>query len=228
MMQAPKTKPGFAGIAEHGSFSVFPAGSIPGDTRTRLEIYAELLLRWQTITNLVGSATLPAMWTRHFLDSMQVLDFVPHALTWIDIGSGAGFPGLVTAIQLAGKAQACVHLVESDQRKCAFLREVSRETGAPAIVHCGRTEAVLPDIATGVDAISARALAPLSDLIGTSARFLLTGSVGVFPKGKDVAAELTGLAMDSRFEIRLLPSKTNSEARVAIVSAALKLKASQD
>ena len=221
-------KPGVSGLLECGSLSVFPAGSISEDTRQRLEIYAALLLRWQKITNLVGSSTLPAMWTRHFLDSIQVLEFVPKALNWIDIGSGGGFPGLVTAIQLAGKARACVHLVESDQRKCAFLREVSRETGAPVIVHCGRVESVLPGIATGIDAISARALAPLSDLVETTARFLLTGAIGVFPKGKDVASELTGHAMDSRFKIRLMPSKTNSEARIALVSAAMKPNTSQD
>lgn len=199
--------------------AVLPQGAISGEIRARLEIYAELLLRWQGLMNLVAPSTLSDMWTRHFVDSLQILDFVPDALTWIDLGTGAGFPGLVTAIQLAGKVDACVHLIESDQRKCAFLREVSRETGVPVIVHCGRIESVLPNLAPGIAAVSARALAPLHNLIEMTSKMLLTGTVGVFPKGQDVAEELTGLALDSRFEIRLLPSKSNPGSRVVIVRA---------
>ncbi len=122
------------------ALALFP---LPPETQQRLAIYAELLRKWQKTINLVAASTLPHIWTRHFADSLQVQAAAPEALIWVDLGSGAGFPGLVTAIRLADKPGAKVHLIDSDQRKCAFLREVSRETAAPAIVHDGRIESVV-------------------------------------------------------------------------------------
>lgn len=187
------------------------------ETLERLQIYADLLIKWQRTINLVSPATLPHLWVRHIADSAQVLDCAADARIWVDIGSGGGFPGLVTAIRLAGQAGAKVHLVESDQRKCAFLREVARATGAPAEVHVGRIEAVLPGLNDVVNAVSARALAPLHQLVGYTEKLLEKGAIGVFLKGQDVDKELTDIAKYSRFSTELKQSKTHQDARIVIV-----------
>ena len=190
------------------------------ETEERLMVYASLLTRWQGMMNLVAPSTLAAVWVRHMADSAQVAELLPNARIWLDIGSGAGFPGLVTAIKLFGCPGAMVHLVESDKRKCAFLREVSRETGAATIVHAARIEDALPCIKGPVDAISARALASVPVLMGYVEDFLLKGATAVFLKGQDVESELTGLTRDCRFAIDLVPSKTEARARIVIVRSA--------
>ena len=182
----------------------------------RLAIYADLLVRWQATINLVAPTTLPILWTRHFADSWQVLDAVPEARTWIDLGSGGGFPGLVTAVRLADRPGARVHLVDSDRRKCAFLREVSRETGAPATVHCGRIEDVLPTLAPA-DALSARALAAFGDLLDYAMPRILSGTTAVFLKGKDAERELTGFRHLATIRMSSIASTTASEACLVVV-----------
>src|SRR5208283_5710867 len=97
-----------------------------------------MLARWRKVTNLISATSFDDVWLRHIADSAQLLDLAPHAKRWVDLGSGAGLPGMVLAICLAGQPGAEVHLIESDQRKCAFLREVARSTGAPARIHCAR------------------------------------------------------------------------------------------
>lgn len=193
---------------------------IPDEARRRLDIYADLLLRWQRTINLVAPSTLPDLWTRHIGDSLQVQGAVPDAKRWVDLGSGGGFPGLVTAILLAQTPGAGVHLVESDKRKAAFLRTVIRETGIPATVHAERIETFVPAHDDPVDAVSARALAPLPQLLGWSEKFIESGAIGVFPKGQAVYAELTGLDLDNRFAIESIPSRTDPSARLLIVRAA--------
>jgi 16S rRNA (guanine527-N7)-methyltransferase len=190
---------------------------LPNATSQRLKIYESLLRKWQRAINLVGTSTLDEVWVRHFADSLQVADAVPGARRWLDLGSGAGLPGLVTAIKLAGEFGAVVHLVESNRRKCAFLREAARETGAPVIVHCGRIEDILPALDGPFDALSARALAPLETLIGYAEKFLDEGAVGVFPKGKGFAAELTQTLTDGKFLITEIESKTDPAARLILV-----------
>ena len=170
--------------------------------------------------NLVASTTLPFIWTRPFADSLQVQAALPEARIWADLGSGAGFPGLVTAIRLADEPGAKVHLIESDQRKCAFLREVSRETQAPAIVHQGRIEEVLPRLDDKLDAVSARALAPLPELVGYAAEALDKGAVGVFLKGEHLDDELTpSHAADTfgQYELKAIPSVISDAGCVLIV-----------
>jgi 16S rRNA (guanine527-N7)-methyltransferase len=190
---------------------------VPDAVLQRLKIYESLLRKWQRALNLVGTATLDELWIRHFADSLQVADAVPGARRWLDLGSGAGFPGLVTAIKLAQKPGAVVRLVESNRRKCAFLREAARETGAPVIVHSGRIEDILPALDGPFDAVSARALAPLETLIGYAEKFLAQGAVGIFPKGKGFAAELTQTLTDGKYLITAIPSKTDPDARLLIV-----------
>ena len=184
----------------------------------RLRLYADLLRRWQATINLVAPSTLPDLWSRHVGDSLQVQAAAPNALRWLDLGSGGGFPGLVTAIVLADTPRAVVHLVESDKRKAAFLRAVSRETGAPAVVHAERIERFTAWFDEPVDAVSARALAPLAALVAFSEKYLLKGAIGVFPKGQAAEAELTEAARDPRFTLSVRPSRTQASARLVIVT----------
>ncbi|MCX5513866.1 16S rRNA (guanine(527)-N(7))-methyltransferase RsmG [Kaistia algarum] len=156
----------------------------------RLEIYVALLRKWQPAQNLVSPKTMDQIWRRHIADSAQLVALFPAALRWADLGSGAGLPGLVTAILLTGRDGAAVHLVESNQRKCAFLRTVVRETGAPAMVHEGRIESVLKHFVEPVDYVSARALAPLVSLLDLSEPLFASGARAAFHKGADFEGEL--------------------------------------
>jgi 16S rRNA (guanine527-N7)-methyltransferase len=190
---------------------------VTAETERRLAIYAELLLKWQKTINLVAASTVPHLWTRHFADSLQVGAAAPEARIWVDLGTGGGFPGLVTAIVLADIAGARVHLIESDQRKCAFLREVSRETGAAAMIHVGRIEDVAPTIHGPIDAVSARALAPLPQLLTLAEPLLKKGAVGLFLKGQHLEDELTDSATASRYEIEMRESRTSASAHLLLV-----------
>lgn len=184
-----------------------------------LAIYEQLLTQWQRSINLVSGSTLTDLWLRHFVDSAQVHGVAPRAHKWADLGSGGGFPGMVTAMLLKNTPGAVVHLIESDQRKAAFLRAVSRETGAPAIVHAERIETALPKIGAA-DAISARALAPLDLLLELAEPALQNGATGVFLKGEDWAKELTAIPEPDRFTIETLESRTDKRARVVVVKRA--------
>ena len=155
------------------------------ETLARLEAYAELLSRWSGRINLVGRATLDDPWRRHFLDSAQLLPLVPPtAGSLIDLGSGAGFPGLVLAIL----GVPGVTLVDSDAKKCAFLREAARLTGASARIAAARLESLPPQ---PFDIVTARALAPLHVLLGLAAPFLGPGTRCLFLKGERAPEELT-------------------------------------
>ena len=187
------------------------------ETHERLELYVQLLLRWQPRINLVSPTTIPDVWTRHVADSWQIVDLAPQAKLWLDLGSGAGFPGLVIAIALKERMPGgLVHLVESNGKKCAFLREVIRETGAAAALHQGRIEDVLVAMsseATGMkfDVVTARALANLDQLLSWSHQVLKTQTRALFPKGQDVATELTDAAKCWNLDYRLHPSTTSSD-----------------
>jgi 16S rRNA (guanine527-N7)-methyltransferase len=155
------------------------------DQVLRLEAYLELLAKWTKRINLVGPATMADPWDRHILDSAQLMVYLPAGTqTLVDLGSGAGLPGLILA--LLGVPE--VHLVESDLRKCAFLREVARVTGTSVTIHGKRIDAV-PAIAA--DVVTARALAPLDMLLGYAERFLKPGAQCLFLKGARYGDELT-------------------------------------
>jgi 16S rRNA (guanine527-N7)-methyltransferase len=183
------------------------------ETSAKLDVLATELARWQSVKNLVGPATLAEVWTRHIADSLQLLDLAPTARSWLDLGSGAGFPGLVLAIAGAERSLE-VHLVESNSRKCAFLRTIARLTGTAARVHEGRLETTVGTFAGLADVVSARALAPLPTLLAWTEPLLKTGTIGLFPKGRDAAAELTLAGKSWRFDAEMLPSRTESEARI--------------
>jgi 16S rRNA (guanine527-N7)-methyltransferase len=196
------------------ALALFP---LPPEIVNRLDIYADLLRKWQKTINLVSNATLPQLWTRHIADSLQVSNAVPEARLWADLGSGGGFPGLVTAIRLADTPGARVHLIESDQRKCAFLRDVSRETSAPAVVHNARIESVIQEIDDPIEAVSARALAPLPVLVGYAKNLLAKGAVGVFLKGQDHEAEVKALSATGQYRIMATSSVTAPVSRLLLV-----------
>ncbi|WP_448192208.1 16S rRNA (guanine(527)-N(7))-methyltransferase RsmG [Azospirillum sp. sgz301742] len=161
------------------------ATGVSRETLERLAVYEALLKKWQKTINLVGPKTLDDAWGRHFLDSAQLYPLLPEsAKVLVDLGSGAGFPGLVLAIM----GVPAVHLIESDVRKCAFLREAARATGAPVTVHNKRIEAVQ---GLQADVVTARALAPLTDLLGWATPFLDESGVALFLKGQNVEDELT-------------------------------------
>jgi 16S rRNA (guanine527-N7)-methyltransferase len=190
--------------------------NVSRETLAKLEILVAELGRWHCVKNLVGPSALAEVWERHVGDSLQLLCLAPDAKRWLDLGSGAGFPGLVLAIALAETGGARVHLIESDARKCAFLREVARLTGAPAIVHHSRIEDVIATF-SGMEVVTARALAPLQRLFEWTQTLLRTGTVGLFLKGRNVEAELTEAGKSWRFDVDLIPSRTDSEARIVRV-----------
>lgn len=187
------------------------------ETRDRLDRYAETLERWSRAKNLVGPDTLSRLWTRHIADSAQAQACLPEALRWADLGSGAGLPGLIIAILLADRPGARVDLVESNGRKCAFLRAAQRETGAAARVQCLRIEDYVAKAPVDIEAVSARALAPLDRLIALAFPILSAGAVGVFHKGQDVERELTQASICWKFTHELVPSRTQPGAAIVIV-----------
>jgi len=161
--------------------------NVSRETLQRLETYAGLLVKWQAKINLVGPATLPDLWRRHFLDSAQLLPLLSAATgTLADLGSGAGFPGLVLAIMTDWR----VHLLDSDQRKCAFLRQVALDCGVldRVTIHARRIEQV-----TGItaDVVTARACAPLDELLDLAEPFIGEKGTGLFLKGAQAEEELT-------------------------------------
>ena len=196
--------------------------TVSRETWERLEHFVDLLTRWQSSTNLVASSTIPHVWTRHVADSLQLVSLMPNARRWIDLGAGGGFPGLVIACTLAGNEGAAVHLVESTQKKAAFLRAAASELGLPAIVHAVRIEDFVPGTTERFDVVTARALAPLDRLIGYAIPLLKTGTVGLFPKGQDVEAELTQASKSWTIRADLVPSRTDRGGRIVLVRHASK------
>lgn len=191
------------------------------DTLRKLETYEALLQRWQKTINLVAPSTLTETWHRHFADSAQLWAHrPPGAKLWLDLGSGAGFPGLVLAIMASETGGSRHVLVESDSRKAAFLREVARETAVPVDILCTRIENPETHAKVSVaDCVSARALAPLSRLVEIAAPFFGSSTLGMFLKGRDAAAEVEKAARDWQFASELVPSLTDEDGRVVLLKA---------
>ena len=185
------------------------------ETEERLDRYVELLLNWQSKINLLSPSTLPELWTRHVADSLQLIPLAPQARIWADLGSGGGFPGL--PIALAGEAGTRVHLIESNGKKAAFLREAVRVTGARAVVHQERAEKFGESCAETVHVVTARAVAPLKTLCDQSFPLLRLGAIGMFPKGQDVDVELTHAAKYWRLDAFKVPSKTSPAGSIVVV-----------
>jgi 16S rRNA (guanine527-N7)-methyltransferase len=186
------------------------------ETEQRLDRFVAVLLQWQRTTNLIAPSTVREIWTRHIADSLQLLPLVPDARRYVDLGSGGGFPGLVIACALAGTADSSIELVESNQKKAAFLREAARATGTAAIVNAKRIEDFVPG-AQRADVVTARALAPLDTLLRLAHPLLQQGATGLFLKGQDVASEIQDATRYWEIEADLVQSRTNPDGRIVVV-----------
>lgn len=196
--------------------------AVSRETVERLVTHRRLLEAWAEAINLVGPKELDEYWRRHALDCAQLVALAPSARHWVDLGAGAGFPGLVVAALLAGGPGAQVDLVEANAKKCAFLREAARAMAVPARVQFGRIESVVPGRIGACDVVCARALAPLSRLINHAKPLLDGGAIGLFPKGADWESELleAGFVRDggdyrrSDLTAEALDSRSDPRARV--------------
>lgn len=194
------------------------SADVSRETWDKLSLFAMELERWQRVKNLVGPGTLDQIWSRHIDDSLQLLSLAPEARSWLDLGSGAGFPGMVIA--MAGKEQGLrVTLVESNSRKCAFLRHVARVTETSVTIQEDRLENVVPECVGKVNIVSARALAPLVKLLEWTAPLLKAGTTGLFPKGRDLRAELTEARKHGTFIADIVPSRTDSQAGILRITS---------
>ena len=198
-------------VADAASFQA--AGGASDAQMADLERFRALLAEWNENLNLVGPSALAAFWPRHAWDSAQLLQIEPQARTWADLGAGAGFPGLVLAILLKETPGAHVHLVESLAKRCRFLEAVVGTLNLPATVHNARAEA----LSLKVDAVAARAVAPMTRLLGFAEPYLKRGAVGLFLKGQDVASELTEATRYWKFDVKLTPSLSSTEGQVVRV-----------
>jgi len=192
------------------------------ETIARLDRFVALLLTWQRRINLISPSTSSSLWTRHVADSLQLLELVPPSQqadppVWLDLGSGGGFPGMVIGCALADVPGACVHLIESNLKKAAFLREAVRETKAPGIVHAARIKTAGPALGVAADYITVRALAPLPDLFEMIAPLLKTGAKALLLKGQDLDSELTNATKHWNIEAERIPSRTSKSGQILIV-----------
>lgn len=178
------------------------------ETEARLDRYVALLAEWQAKTNLIATSELPRIWTRHISDSLQLLDLAPDAKSWLDFGSGGGFPGVVLACVLADKSGASIHLVERNAKKAAFLREALRVTGGAGVIHLSGIEDYVERSERSFDCITARAVAPLQMLLGYIEPLMGKGAKALFLKGQDVDSELTEATKYWTLRSELHPSRT--------------------
>jgi 16S rRNA (guanine527-N7)-methyltransferase len=189
--------------------------TLADDVRVRLVVFADILRRWNERINLVSQSDITSLWPRHIDDSLQLLPHLPcQPGPAIDLGSGAGFPGLILAIASGLR----FHLVESDRRKAAFLREAARETEAPIVLHNARIEDVTLEHPAVV--LTARALAPLPELLGWARRHLAADGVCLFLKGRQTQAELTQARRQWQMDVELLPSRTDPAGTILKISKA--------
>ena len=178
-----------------------------------LERFRQMLAAGNEVMNLVGPATLPDFWNRHAWDSAQLLTLAPGALTWADLGAGAGFPGLVLAILGKSRPRFHVELVESMAKRCRFLQEVADALDLPASVRHDRAE----NLDLAVDIVTARACAPLSRLLGYARPYLKRGALGLFLKGQDVASDLEEATRYWEFEADTVPSLSDPRGQIVRV-----------
>ena len=185
--------------------------NVSRETFERLEAYVALLLKWQKKINLISPSTIPEVWSRHILDSIQLVDLLPSAPSSVlDMGSGAGLPGIILAIA----TDHPISLVESDQRKSIFLQEASRHLGLnTTLYHCRIEEMNIPH-----SIITARALAPLSKLLNWAATSLSPSTTCYFPKGKDYAKEIDEARAAWDFDLTIHPSQTKDDAVILELS----------
>ena len=188
------------------------------ETAERLDGLVSLLRRWQPVKNLVSNKTMEEVWLRHIADSLQLAEMRPTVRHWADLGSGAGFPGLVIACTWSDQGRI-MHLVESNHRKCAFLQEVARTLNLSVKVHNARIEDAVPVLLDQkIEVVSARALAGLTQLIHYCAPLVENHAEALFLKGQDVEKELTEATKYWNISAELIPSKTDHEGRIVSIT----------
>jgi 16S rRNA (guanine527-N7)-methyltransferase len=207
----PKAPPDLLADDRRAALRLVP---VSRETEERLATFVALLDRWRQKINLISNSTFATVWTRHIADSAQLPALAPEAKRWVDLGSGAGFPGLVIAIQLAGGSGAVVHCIESDGRKCAFLREAARATGAAAEIHPQRVEAIDPESLGAVDAVTARAFAPLPLTVKLARPWMERGAIAVFPRGESAKDQIAASPEAWTHAIETLQSVVNPRAAI--------------
>ncbi len=198
------------------------------ETIERLETLVALVRKWQPAENLIAPNTLAQIWQRHVADSAQIVPLFPEARQWLDLGSGAGFPGLVIACLIAERPGARVHLVESNGRKCAFLRRAVQETGAPATVHQGRIDAILEGWSDEIDCVTARALAPLGKLLVLAEPVMARGVPAGFFKGADFVREIEDTTQSWGLDLVKHKSRIDERGVILEIRQAVRREAGQD
>ncbi|MEG3616936.1 16S rRNA (guanine(527)-N(7))-methyltransferase RsmG [Magnetovibrio sp. PR-2] len=188
------------------------AFDLDDEVMERLQIYADLLVKWQQKINLVGPDTVPDLWRRHMLDSAQLAPLIADGKKVVDFGSGAGFPALVLACL---KPRLDIHLIESDQRKCAFMREVKRAAGLSVTIHTERIEKVEN---LEADIVTSRALAPLDKLLSFADMHSLSTGIYLFLKGRRWQDELTAAQKDWNMQVHRHPSRSDSAGMILEIS----------
>lgn len=193
---------------------------VPRETCERLERHRQLLSRWSSKINLIGPRELETYWGRHALDCGQLLRHAPAARRWIDIGSGAGFPGIILGCLLADAEGARIDLVETNPKKAAFLREAVRETGAACRVLNESIDEVA-GTAESYDVVTARAFAPLPRIISSAKPILDRGAIGLFLKGAEYRAELAAAADEGwTLKVEALESLSDPDGRILRIEGA--------
>ena len=185
--------------------------------RVDLERFVALLSKWQSRYNLVSSSALADVWPRHIADSLQLVDHAPPFGEWVDLGSGAGFPGLIVAIACKADPERRFTLIESTQKKAAFLRAAVRETGLNASVVADRIEAYAARMRGSADVVSARALAPLERICALALPYLHSESVILLLKGQDFVRELAEASKSWDFDVIDSQSATDPGGRVLAI-----------
>ncbi|MCO5161482.1 MAG: 16S rRNA (guanine(527)-N(7))-methyltransferase RsmG [Mesorhizobium sp.] len=193
------------------------AGPVSRETFGDLLAFETEFRRWSAKINLASPSTLPDLWTRHILDSAQVPGIAPKAIRWLDLGSGGGFPGAIIAIMMKERSGAAVALVESNRKKAAFLQSILGRLGAPATVLPVRIEDAVGRVAQP-EIVTARALAPLSQLIGLASPWLRDGAKAIFHKGRDYRTEIANCAADWRFDLIEHRSAVDAEGVILEIS----------
>ena len=196
--------------------------NVSRETLQRLTVFADLLIQWQSHINLIAPSTIPNLWERHIEDSLQYVVQFPKARHWIDLGSGAGLPGIIAAIVLADQDGGRVEMVESVGKKCAFLRAAAREiglkqAGVEVFIHNERIENVLTKLEKP-DIVSARALASLDQLLNLSNEFIQGNTIGLFPKGRDHKAEIDVALKNWNFDFDIIDSALEADSVLLKIS----------
>lgn len=210
MQPEPALKPDVESSATYGAGDFARAFAATPAQMADLEAFQARVLETNSVMNLIGPATVGAFWLRHAADSAQLLALAPEARSWADLGAGAGFPGVVLAILLKGRADAKVHLVDSQTKRCRFLSKIVTELGLPAEVHDARAES----LRLKVDIVTARACAPMEKLLGFAQPYFALGAQGLFLKGEAAPHELAEARHAWRFDADLIPSLSDPRGRI--------------